>query len=123
MQVANVTVVLSSAIVYPSVAYLTFRSLLTPNPHSDGWLNEHKTTSLGPSAILIISIIALYAAGFYAAPPFDDVSRFSSMFLSSMLIIKIAIERRKVFGYVIAGIFAVLIVIAAFATIAVHLRF
>ena len=39
-----------------------------------------------------------------------------------MLVIKIAVERRNSFGYVIAGIFAVLIVIAAFANIAIRLK-
>lgn len=115
MVIANVAVVLASAVFFFAAAYAGLRPLRGAVP--GGTINERQSIPLGVSIILIICVLLIYVAGFYATGPFDGVSPFMNMCLPCMLVIETYIRKGTTRGYAIALICALVVVAAIAASV------
>ena len=110
MVIANVAVVLASAVVFPAITYAALRRLGGAVPSDT--INEPRPTPLGVSIVLVFCVLIIFVAGFYATRPFDGVSPFMNMYLPCILVIEIYIRKRTTRSY---ALFWGLLVVAAIA--------
>ena len=101
-------------IVFPAVAYIAFRRVRSAV--AGDTISEPRATPFGISALLLLCVLVIYAAGAYATRPFDGVAPFMNMFLPSMLVTEIYLRRGTAYGYAVAFFWGVIVLacIAAF---------